>query len=132
MLWSPHELRVESRDAIPMLAKWLAGVHGVTFRWDTAVHRVAPPIIETSRGPQGADGSLVVGDSHHYDAAPFAAERVNELLLDEYRAVTGQPPPAVRERWMGTYAVAEGGGFFSLCTGGEDGCRRRQERRCFN
>jgi len=24
VLWSPHELRVESRDAIPMLADWLA------------------------------------------------------------------------------------------------------------
>jgi glycine/D-amino acid oxidase-like deaminating enzyme len=57
---------------------------------------------------QGSDGSLVVGDSHHYDRAaePFADEAVYGLLLDEYRAVIGQPPPAVRERWTGTYAVA--------------------------
>lgn len=198
VLWSPHELRVESRDAIPTLADWLARDYGITFRWETAVHAVDPPRLETSRGPvsagaavvcpgddlvtlfperlaaagvgrctlqmlrlespgfalpgtvmsdlslvryggfanlpeagalrrrleseqreylrhgihliiaQGSDGSLVVGDSHHYDRAaePFADEAVYGLLLDEYRAVIGQPPPAVRERWTGTYAVA--------------------------
>jgi FAD dependent oxidoreductase TIGR03364 len=59
---------------------------------------------------QGADGSLVVGDSHHYGPAPviFAEERIYELLLDEYQAVTGQRAPPIRERWTGTYAVAEG------------------------
>ena len=36
VLWSPHELRVESRDAIPRLADWLARDHGVAFRWGTA------------------------------------------------------------------------------------------------
>jgi FAD dependent oxidoreductase TIGR03364 len=199
VLWSPHELRVESRDAIPMLAAWLERDHGVTFRWETAVHAVDPPRLDTSRGPvsataavvcpgddlvtlfperlaaagvgrctlqmlrlespgfalpgtvmsdlslvryggfaslpeagalrrrleseqheylrhgihliiaQGSDGSLVVGDSHHYDPVtePFADEAVYGLILDEYRAVTGRPPPAVRERWTGTYAVAD-------------------------
>ena len=58
---------------------------------------------------QGSDGSLVVGDSHHYDFIdePFATERVYELLLDEYAAVVGRPAPAVQQRWMGTYAVAK-------------------------
>jgi FAD dependent oxidoreductase TIGR03364 len=196
VLWSPHELRVESRDAIPAIADWLARRHGVTFHWETAVQGVASPIIETSRGriraaatvicpgddlvtlfperlnaagvgrctlqmlrldtpgfelpgtvmsdlslaryggfaslveadalrqrlraeqseylrhgihliiAQSSDGSLVVGDSHRDDAAPFANERVYELLLEEYRAVMGQSPPGVRERWTGTYAVA--------------------------
>ena len=27
-LWSPHDLRVESREAIPRLAAWLAAEHG--------------------------------------------------------------------------------------------------------
>ena len=199
VLWSPHELRVESRDAIPMLAQWLASDYGVRFRWETAVHAVAPPKVETSRGlivadmavvcpgddlvtlfpdvlagagigrcalqmlrlespgfelpgtvmsdlsliryggfatlpeatmlrrrleseqseylqngihlivAQGSDGSLVVGDSHHYDFTDesLTSERIYELLLEEYTAVVGQPPPAVRQRWTGTYAVAE-------------------------
>lgn len=56
---------------------------------------------------QSADGSLIVGDSHHYDAAPepFASEAVDDLILDEYAAVLGAPPP-VLARWTGTYAVA--------------------------
>jgi hypothetical protein len=57
---------------------------------------------------QGTDESLVVRDSHHYNTAtePFADQAVYDLLLDEYRVVTGQSAPAVRERWRGTYAVA--------------------------
>ena len=198
-LVSPHELRVESRIAIPQIAAWLAERHGVTFMRGTTVHEVRPPAIVTSRGlveaetvivcpgddfnglfaerlaayglvrcklhmmrlaapaaplacgvmsdlglvrylgyaelpeaaalkrrleaEQGehlangvhlivvgsADGTLVVGDSHHYAATPdpFAPQAVDELILDEFRAVlpgwTGLP---VIERWTGTYASA--------------------------
>ena len=56
---------------------------------------------------QSADGSLVVGDSHHYHDAPepFTSERVDQLILDEYRAVLGTAPPVI-ERWSGTYAIS--------------------------
>ncbi len=57
---------------------------------------------------QSADGSLVVGDSHHYAPTPdpFAHEEVDRLILDEFRAALGiEPPPAI-ERWIGTYASA--------------------------
>lgn len=198
VLWSPHELRVESREAIPQLADWLAREHGVAFSWETAAHSIALAHVDTSRGPihagativcpgddlvslypdrlaragigrcvlqmlrlespgfrlpgtvmsdlsliryggfarlpeagllrqrldsqqgeliqhgihlivaQSADGSLVVGDSHHYNSTDevFAAERIYALLLEEYAAVVGHPPPPVRERWNGSYAVA--------------------------
>jgi FAD dependent oxidoreductase TIGR03364 len=201
VLWSPHELRLESRDALPKLADWLARAYGVEFRWQTAVHAIDPPRIETSRGPihaaativcpgddlvslfperlaaarvgvctlqmlrlespgftlpgtvmsdlsllryggfaslpeaaalrrrleseqaeyiregihlivaQSSDGSLVVGDSHRYDpgTAPFADEAVYDLILEEYAAAFGRPPPAVRERWSGSYATAPTG-----------------------
>ena len=197
-LYSPHEVRVESRDAIPRLADWLAKAHGVTFMHGVAVHGVAPPTIETSRGTvtaesaivcpgddlvslfperlqaysltrcklhmmrlaapgvrldcavmsdlglvrylgyaeipeaaalnnvlldeqpdhlqngvhlivvQSADGSLVVGDSHHYAATPdpFAPERVDALILDEFHAVLASDDIRVSERWTGTYASA--------------------------
>ena len=57
---------------------------------------------------QGADGSLVVGDSHHYASTPtpFACAAVDRLILDEFEAVFGRPAPAVIERWTGTYASA--------------------------
>ncbi|MDA9411396.1 TIGR03364 family FAD-dependent oxidoreductase [Bradyrhizobium sp. CCBAU 45384] len=200
VLASPHDLRVESRIAVPALAKWLAEVHGVTFLYQTLAREVAPPDIDTTRGPvrarlcvvcpgddfvslyperisayglvrcklhmlrvasasaaprfnaavmsdlglvrylgyaelpeaaalkqrleseqgqhlangvhliavQSEDGSLVVGDSHHYDATPdpFGPEAVDELIMDEFRQVLAWPTPVIRERWIGTYASA--------------------------
>jgi FAD dependent oxidoreductase TIGR03364 len=57
---------------------------------------------------QNADGSLIVGDSHAYAATPdpFASERVDRLILEEYAAATGRPAPPVLERWTGTYSSA--------------------------
>ena len=57
---------------------------------------------------QSADGSLVVGDSHHYDPTPdpFAPEAVDRLIVDELAAVLDLPNPGVAERWTGTYASA--------------------------
>jgi FAD dependent oxidoreductase TIGR03364 len=49
-LYSPHEIRVESREAIPRLAAWLAERHDVTFRRETVVHAASPPRLETSSG----------------------------------------------------------------------------------
>jgi FAD dependent oxidoreductase TIGR03364 len=198
VLLSSVDLRVESREAIPKIAAWLAERWGVEFLRQTAVLSVAPPLLETSRGVvqagavvvcpgddiyslyprriarygvtrcklqvlrladpgfrlpgalmsdlglvryagyaalaeaaplrarleaeqgehlkhgihlivvQSADGSLIVGDSHHYAATPdcFADERIDQLILDEFAAATGRSPPAVRERWIGTYAAA--------------------------
>ena len=196
-LWSPHDMRVESREAIPRLAAWLAA-QGVTFRRESAVTAVEPGRVVTSGGTvsaarivvapgddfhtlfeerfklygvtrcklhmlrvgdpavgrlpgsvmtdlslgrylgyaelpeagplkrrleaeqadhlahgvhlivmQSADGSLVVGDSHHYGATPdpFAPDFVDELIIDEYAALFGRRP-AVLERWIGTYASA--------------------------
>ena len=65
-LYSPHEVRVESRDAIPKLAAWLAQAHGVTFLRETAVHSAAPPRLETSRGVIEAEAVVVCpGDDFH-------------------------------------------------------------------
>ena len=57
---------------------------------------------------QSADGSLVVGDSHHYAATPdpFGSEAVDSLILEEFRAALGIAPPAILGRWIGTYASA--------------------------
>ncbi len=57
---------------------------------------------------QSADGSLVVGDSHHYAATPdpFSHEEVDALILEEFSAALGIAPPPTLERWIGTYASA--------------------------
>jgi FAD dependent oxidoreductase TIGR03364 len=57
---------------------------------------------------QSADGTLVVGDSHHYGETPdpFAPQLVEDLILAEFTAATGLRPPPVAERWTGTYSSA--------------------------
>ncbi|EJE50076.1 FAD dependent oxidoreductase TIGR03364 [Acidovorax sp. CF316] len=196
VLYSPHEMRVESRTAIGLLARWLAEAHGVQFRFGEAVLEVATPRVRTSRAVlhaervavctntelhglfaerlaphdlrlcqlqmlrvvpepgfqlpgsvmadlslvryhgysrlpeaaplleqmrreegesldhgihlivvQSADGSLVVGDSHHYGAAPepFASERVDTLILRHLRETLRLREATVSARWVGTY-----------------------------
>lgn len=58
---------------------------------------------------QGADGALIVGDSHHYADLPdpFAPASAEEDILDEFERVFGRAPPPVLERWTGIYAVAD-------------------------
>lgn len=193
-LFSPHELRVESRTAIPRLQAWLAAHEGVTFKMRTAVRSVETGHVETTDGAieaayvvvcpgpdlvtlfkdtmaqaevtlcklhmlrvapppwrlpgaimsdlglvrylgyagspslprlrarlqaerpralangvhlivvQSADGSLVVGDSHHYGLShsPFQPESVDALILDELKAVSPIEPRVV-DRWLGYY-----------------------------
>ena len=60
------------------------------------------------------DGSLVVGDSHHYGDQPwpFAPAEAEAMILDEFEKATGLAPPPVIERWTGDYATAPGRTFF--------------------
>ena len=194
-LQSPHELRVESRTAIPLLAAWLERAEAVRFVRGAAVSAVEPgavhaagcrfaaPRIVVCPGPdlvslfpeamarrnvtlcklhmlrvappgwrlpspvmsdlglvrylgyaaspslpglrarleaeqaewlvdgihliavQSADGSLVVGDSHHYGATPdpFQYRSVEDKILAELAAVLDIPAPEVIERWTGLY-----------------------------
>jgi D-hydroxyproline dehydrogenase subunit beta len=57
---------------------------------------------------QCADGSLIVGDSHHYATTPdpISHQAIDALILDEFRAALGIKPPPTIERWIGTYASA--------------------------
>ena len=55
---------------------------------------------------QRPDGTLIVGDSHRYDATmdPFQAEATSALLLAEISRILGVPELKVIERWQGIYA----------------------------
>lgn len=52
------------------------------------------------------DGTLLVGDSHHYGvtATPFVDESVSEQLLVGVARILGVPRLQVRQRWQGVYA----------------------------
>jgi FAD dependent oxidoreductase TIGR03364 len=93
VLWSPHELRIESRDAIPKLGDWLARHHGVAFVRDTAVLAVDPPHLETSSGTFMADACVVCpGDDRlSLFAERLAAYRLTTCTLQMMR-LASQPP----------------------------------------
>ena len=59
VLESSIELRVESREAVPKIAAWLAERYGVAFLMQTAVLSVEPPRLETSRGVVDAGAAVV-------------------------------------------------------------------------
>ncbi|MFN4170610.1 MAG: TIGR03364 family FAD-dependent oxidoreductase [Pseudorhodobacter sp.] len=72
-LMSPHELRVDSRLALPRLTEHLRHAHGVEFRFNTAVTAIAPPVVETSAGPVRARRVVICpGD----DLTGLCADRI--------------------------------------------------------
>lgn len=77
-LYSPHEIRVESRQAIPQLAAYLAERHGVSFLRQTAVHAAVPPRLDTSRGQIDAETVVICpGD----DFTALGADRIAQYGL---------------------------------------------------
>lgn len=90
-LLSPHELRVESREAIPRLAAWLEAAHGVTFLRGVAVHDVSPPRIATSIGEIAAETAIVCpgDDLHTLFADRLAAHRLTRCRLQMLRLAPG-------------------------------------------
>ena len=58
-LWSPHEMRVEPRHAIPLLAAWLEKEVGVTFLRNTLVREIDLPRVVTTAGVIEAGQAVV-------------------------------------------------------------------------
>lgn len=78
ILYSPHEIRVESIQAIPRIAAWLAERHDVSFQWNTAVHAIDGHRVETSRGVVHAETVVVCpGD----DLSTLYPERIGQYGL---------------------------------------------------
>jgi len=95
-LYSPHEIRVESRDAIPRLADHLSERYGVAFWRETVVHAAAAPRLETSRGIIEADLVIVCpgDDFHTLHADRIAAYGLTRCKLHMMRLA----PPRFDER----------------------------------
>ncbi|SDN03839.1 FAD dependent oxidoreductase TIGR03364 [Lentzea albidocapillata subsp. violacea] len=54
------------------------------------------------------DGSLTIGDTHHYSrtVGPYRSEDLDDLVLTETARLLGVPSLRVLERWRGIYASA--------------------------
>ncbi|WP_198085528.1 TIGR03364 family FAD-dependent oxidoreductase [Variovorax sp. E3] len=95
VLFSPHELRVESRTAIGLLAQWLAEVHGVVFRFGEAVLEVATPRVRTSRGTLHAERVAVCTNT---DLHGLFADRIaaHDLTLCRLQMLRVKPEAGFR------------------------------------
>lgn len=78
VLYSPHEMRVESRTAIGLLAHWLAHELGVVFRFGEAVLEVQTPRVRTSRAVLHAERVAVCTNT---DLNGLFAERLTPHKL---------------------------------------------------
>ena len=92
-LYSPHEIRVESRTAIPLLARFLEEQLGVTFLRNTTVTAVEPPRVETADGVIEAETAIVCpgDDFTGLFAERFAAYHVTRCKLQMLRLRPEQP-----------------------------------------
>ncbi|MDM0088266.1 MULTISPECIES: TIGR03364 family FAD-dependent oxidoreductase [unclassified Variovorax] len=95
VLFSPHELRVESRTAIGLLTKWLAEAHGVVFRFGESVHEVDTPRVRTSRGTLHAERVVVCT---HAELHGLFADRIaaQDLTLCRLQMLRVQPEAGFR------------------------------------
>ena len=93
VLHSPHERRVESRDAIPKLARWLQEAHGVDFHWGCTVHAVELPRIATSRGLLDAGHCIVCpgNDLSTLYPALIAPAAIRQCTLQMLRVQPARP-----------------------------------------
>jgi D-hydroxyproline dehydrogenase subunit beta len=92
LLHSPHECRVESRDAIPRLSHWLAHSLGVDFFWNTPVLSIDLPHITTSRGRLRAEHCVVCPGNDLNALYPdvLAQAGIRQCTLQMMRVSPGQ------------------------------------------
>lgn len=116
VLWSPHELRVESRDAIPQLARWLEQSLGVTFLRSTLAKDVSPPQIETTRGRVIAETAIVCPGTDFLTLFPerIAAYNLTTCKLHMLRLDPGSSSPALNAAVMSDLGLVRYLGYAEL------------------
>lgn len=91
-LWSPHEVRVESRNAIPQLAAWLEA-EGVTFLRKTLVTAVEEGRVETTAGRLHAARAVVCPGDELLALFPerIAALKIRRCQLQMMKVAADDP-----------------------------------------
>ena len=124
VLWSPHELRVESREAIPRLADWLSREYAVGFLRQTLVTGIDLPAIETTAGRLTAGAAVVCpGDdflglyaerlaSHHLQRCALQMMRIT--FDGSPRRATDTPAPRLGAAVMSDPGLVRYPGYADL------------------
>lgn len=115
-LRSGHEIRVESRDAVPKLARWLEEAHGVRILRSTLVKAVEPPVIETTAGSVRAEAAVVCPGDDFLGLFPerIAAYGVTKCKLHMMRVTPGRPDFALGAAVMSDLGLVRYLGYAAL------------------
>ena len=127
-LASPHELRIEARDAIPAIAAWLEERHGVVFSWENPTLAIEGTSVRHAHGTLEARAVVVAPGTSVVEFAPQYARRVElrQCTLQMMRiAAPGLRLPAVV---MSDLSLLRYGGLASLDAAAA--LRARVEREC--
>lgn len=129
VLHSPHERRVESRDAIPRLSHWLQTVQGVDFHWNTPVQSIELPRVRTSRGTLHAR-HCVVCPGHELQALYPEAIAQAGIRLCTLQMLRVRPAQAVRlpGAVLSDLSLARNDGFADLPEAAALKARLRREQ----
>jgi FAD dependent oxidoreductase TIGR03364 len=115
VLFSPHELRVESREALPQLARWLAAAHVVEFRWNTAALSVEDRGVATSAGFIAAEAVVVCpGDCFTVLYPDVIARHTLKVCTLQMLRVAGEGVPRMQSTVMSDRSLARYEGFSAL------------------
>ncbi len=132
-LWSPTELNVDPRRAIPAVAEMLERDFGVELRFGTAVRGIAAPVVETTAGNWRAARIFVCGGDDFASLYPevFAESGITRCKLQMLRTI---PQP---RGWQLGPALCSGltllhYGAFEHCAGIGPLRQRLEEERPFH
>ncbi|KAF0814279.1 tRNA 5-methylaminomethyl-2-thiouridine biosynthesis bifunctional protein MnmC [Andreprevotia sp. IGB-42] len=86
-LFSPSEIALEARVAIPAIARWLQNMHGITFVFGTQVNAITLPHIHTSSGVWQAGRAIVCAGHDFQTLYPeaFAGQGLKRCSLQMLR-----------------------------------------------
>jgi len=114
-MYSPHELRVESRTAIPRLAAWLAERHGVHFLFGEAVLEVQAPRVRTAMRELHAERVVICpGTELNGVGATSLAQHTLKLCRLQMLRVRPEPGFALPAAVMGDLSLVRYGGYAAL------------------
>lgn len=93
VLFSPHELCIESKTALPKLVQWLESENGVRFFNHTQVTEISLPHVETSHGQLHAERVIVCPGNNFTSLYPevIAKAKAKQCTLQMLRVMPITP-----------------------------------------
>lgn len=115
VLYSPHEIRVESKTAIGLLSTWLEQEKGVSFHYGCAVTAIDLPTVNTARGTFSAEKVVVCPGHDLYSLYPEAIKPANVRLRNlQMLRVMPKKPIKLPNVIMSDLSLARYDGFADL------------------